>query len=442
MYADVNAVIADIARAIETELPAGTAEMTDWFVEVIPEFRHDETVRQLMVASTSSNLIAIAGMLAHSIPIEQITVPAAAAEYARRFAQHNLSLEALLRAYRLGEHRFLEWSIAALDRLDGVPTHLALGAMSELSRRLNSYIDQVIEGLIGIYETERRRWDSRTGAARAAQIRLVLESDSLPEESARQLLGVPVAGWHRAAVAWLSADVPGPPGALRAAARLLQEVSGRAMPLTMLADERTLWAWVTHPAPCVLDVALLHKSLACGPDGLRIALGAQGSGLAGFRTSLREAIRARAVAETAEDRDLRVVDFDDVAVAALLTDRSDDLQSWIGRVLGPLAADDPGARQLRDTVRVFLDCDGSYTQAATRLHLHKNTVHYRVRKAEELCGQPLAAHRLDVEVALRAAALHWRRLPGVELRSASRPTRRRESEKSDGGVPRLRQKVP
>ena len=54
--------------------------------------------------------------------------------------------------------------------------------------------------------------------------------------------------------------------------------------------------------------------------------------------------------------------------------------------------------QLRDTVRVFLDCDGSYTQAAARLHLHKNTVHYRVRKAEELRGRPLAGDRLDVEV--------------------------------------------
>ena len=75
MYADVDAVIADIARAIETELPVRTAEMTDWFVEVIPEFRHDEAVRQLMVASTSSNLVTIVGMLAHAIPIEQITVP-------------------------------------------------------------------------------------------------------------------------------------------------------------------------------------------------------------------------------------------------------------------------------------------------------------------------------------------------------------------------------
>ena len=229
---------------------------------------------------------------------------------------------------------------------------------------------------------------------------------------------------------------------MRAAARLLQEVSGRAMPLTMLADERTLCVWVTHPVSCELDVALLRKGLASAPDGLRIALGAQGSGLAGFRISLREAIRARKVAETAEDPDLTVVAFDDVAVAALLTDRSDDLQGWIGRVLGALAADDPGARQLRDTVRVFLDCDGSYTQAAARLHLHKNTVHYRVRKAEELRGRPLSGDRLDVEVALRAAALLWRRLPGAEVRAASRPARRRESEKTAGAMPRPRQKVP
>ena len=135
------------------------------------------------------------------------------------------------RAYRLGEHRFLEWSIAALDGLDGVATHLALAAMSELSRRLNSYIDQVIEGLIqvsGIYETERRRWGSRTGAARAAQIRLVLKIFGQPPRGVRAPAArCPVAGWHRAAIAWLSADVPRQPGALRAAARLLPEVYRR-----------------------------------------------------------------------------------------------------------------------------------------------------------------------------------------------------------------------
>lgn len=51
---------------------------------------------------------------------------------------------------------------------------------------------------------------------------------------------------------------------------------------------------------------------------------------------------------------------------------------------------------------MFLQASGSYTEAAARLHLHKNTVHYRVRKAEELRGRPLTDGRLDVEIALLA----------------------------------------
>ena len=34
--------------------------------------------------------------------------------------------------------------------------------------------------------------------------------------------------------------------------------------------------------------------------------------------------------------------------------------------------------------------------------LHKNTVHYRIRKAEEILGRPLQESRLDVELALSA----------------------------------------
>jgi hypothetical protein len=42
MPADVNAVIAEVARTIDAQLPELTAQLTEWFVEVIPEFRHDE----------------------------------------------------------------------------------------------------------------------------------------------------------------------------------------------------------------------------------------------------------------------------------------------------------------------------------------------------------------------------------------------------------------
>ena len=49
--------------------------------------------------------------------------------------------------------------------------------------------------------------------------------------------------------------------------------------------------------------------------------------------------------------------------------------------------------------------NGSFKAAAERLVLHKNSVQYRIRKAEESLGRPLAADRLSVELALLAC--HW-----------------------------------
>lgn len=402
MPADVDEVVVAVARDIEGRLPDLTIEMTDWFTDMIPELRHDEAVRQLMVASTSANLIAIVDLLAHSIPVEQIAVPPAAAEYARRFAQHGLSLEALIRAYRLGEHMFGQWVLASLQRGPHRDTGNILDAVAALSRRTNRYIDRVIEGLIDIYETERRRWNTRMGADLAARIRMVLETDPLSDSAASELLGLPVAGWHRAAVLWSPgpADVSADDAVLQVGARLLHEAGGRP-PLTVLVDSRTLWAWHSGPTVPPLDLDLLERRL---PGHLRLAFGAPGAGLEGFRGSLTEAVRTRSVVETAEKQP-PVTTFDDVAVAALLTDRTDDLRRWAGRVLSGLNSDAPGVDQLRETVRVYLASGGSYTQAAARLHLHKNTVHYRVRKAEELRGRPLGDDRLQVEVALLAASL-------------------------------------
>ena len=57
------------------------------------------------------------------------------------------------------------------------------------------------------------------------------------------------------------------------------------------------------------------------------------------------------------------------------------------------------------TARVFLRTGGSYTAAADELFLHRNSVQYRVRQAEELRGRPFTDGRLDVELALLAC--HW-----------------------------------
>lgn len=83
-----------------------------------------------------------------------------------------------------------------------------------------------------------------------------------------------------------------------------------------------------------------------------------------------------------------------VAPVGLLVDHLTDVRTWAGRALGDLMRDDEATVRLRETVQVFLDARGSSTDAAARLHVHKNTVHYRVRKAEELLGHPLTENCL------------------------------------------------
>ncbi|GHG10892.1 MULTISPECIES: helix-turn-helix domain-containing protein [Amycolatopsis] len=90
----------------------------------------------------------------------------------------------------------------------------------------------------------------------------------------------------------------------------------------------------------------------------------------------------------------------------LLAGAPDGLRAALRRrVLGPLLAYD--AEQHTDlvhTVRVFLECSGSPTRAAKALHVHVNTLRYRIGRAGELLGADLTefTDQLDVYLALRA----------------------------------------
>ncbi|MGW5437774.1 PucR family transcriptional regulator [Nocardia asteroides] len=399
MPLDNDPLVRAVAGRIKADLDRRTPTMTAMFVETIPEFRHDDEVLRLMVASTESNLVAILDMLTLAIGADDITVPPAAAEYARRFAQHDLSLEGLLRAYRLGENMFVQWTMALLAELNP-PTDVALATAARIADVVNGYIDRVIEGLIDIYEDERRRWDARTDAARAAQVRAVLDADDLDLASAEQMLSVSLRGWHQMAVLWTLPATPDPGAELRAGTGLLADATGRS-PMTIEVDDHSRWVWIASAGRTSPDTGRLAQALRAHPN-LSVALGDPATGLEGFRQTFRDAQQARTVALATRARGL--TDYAEVALSALFTDRVPDVQAWASRILGGLMGADETAARLRETVRAFLDARGSYTDAAARLHVHKNTVHYRVRKAEELLGHPLTDRRLDLEVALRVCA--------------------------------------
>jgi DNA-binding PucR family transcriptional regulator len=102
------------------------------------------------------------------------------------------------------------------------------------------------------------------------------------------------------------------------------------------------------------------------------------------------------------------------------------LRPWVLSTLAGLASDDEHHARLRETLLVFLQSGGSYKTTAQQLLLHKNTVQYRVRKAEESLGRPVGENRHDVELALRAS--HWLGS------SVLQPTRERSSAAPTGAA--------
>jgi DNA-binding PucR family transcriptional regulator len=95
----------------------------------------------------------------------------------------------------------------------------------------------------------------------------------------------------------------------------------------------------------------------------------------------------------------------------------DLLRAWVIETLGALADDDEPTARLRGTLGVFLHENRSYKATAERLTLHKNTVQYRIRKAEESLGRSVSEDRLHLEVALLAS--EW--LGPAVLRQAGTP---------------------
>lgn len=124
-------------------------------------------------------------------------------------------------------------------------------------------------------------------------------------------------------------------------------------------------------------------------------------------TGMTEAARhAMAVAQRASGP-VRVTGGHEVSShAVLLANVPADVRAiFTERVLGAvLAYDDEHRAGLVDTLRAFLDCDGSWTRAARALHMHVNTVRYRIDKVEQLSGRDLSTlhARIDLYLALQS----------------------------------------
>ncbi len=118
--------------------------------------------------------------------------------------------------------------------------------------------------------------------------------------------------------------------------------------------------------------------------------------------------QARLACATATPGSTALVRFEQEPVAVLLVSAPDAAQGVVRRVLGPvLELPDTDRAILVDTVRVWLAQAGSSPAAATHLHVHRNTIRYRLRRVEELTSRTLAdpLDVAEIHVALECARM-------------------------------------
>ncbi|MFC8085824.1 PucR family transcriptional regulator [Streptomyces sp. NPDC057340] len=152
----------------------------------------------------------------------------------------------------------------------------------------------------------------------------------------------------------------------------------------------------------------VREPLSAGLDGDgRVTLGVSAAvhSAEGLRGALEEARHARRVAAARPGRVCAAGHQELASHVLLLPFVPDDVRrAFTARLLDPLRDYDRRHRaELIPTLEAFLDSDGSWTRCANRLHLHVNTLRYRVGRIEQLTGRDLSRleDKLDFFLALR-----------------------------------------
>ena len=397
-------LLADVAAAVSRRAAAVSEDVYEVILREIPELRDDKPVLALLASSVHSNVGTCLQVMQHQIDLSAVQAPAAALEYARRRAQRGTPLTALLRAYRLGHACFSDWVLRELAQQTN-DVQMITAATLSMSRIVAGYVDQTSEEIVAAYTRERENWLRNRSAARAARIRDLLSGERINVSATEATLGYRLRQYHVGVVCW-AGDATAAVDNITRLEHAISHVAAQAAcagdPVFLARDESSAWAWLPLGIRDTFDAAGASTS---GVDGdIHFAFGDAAKGTTGFRLTHRQAVAAQAVALAAGSPP-RAVAFSEVAPVAMMLGSADLLRAWVLSTLAGLAADDDHHARLRDTLLVFLQSGGSYKTTAERLMLHKNTVQYRVRKAEESLGRPMGENRHDVELALRAS--HW-----------------------------------
>lgn len=374
MLAGIEALAQRVAQRIRDEDPYYAEETLVTHKEL------DAAVRDNLAFILSS----LAGLPNVTLDIPRLT--------ARTRAMQGVPYESVLQAFRIGSRSMWE---ALIDEADSEETK---DVLLQSAADVWAVSDSLAFAVTDAYRdavADRARVDSQV---RSALLNTLLDgtADTVRQWDAARLLKLPTQGQFVV----VSAECLAP------GEEALVQIEG----MLRRADVNSAWR---VDADRQEGIIVLNRRFEVAELLAAVSSSARSrAGCSAVYGRLDETARALADARlacsagTPGSRD--VVQFDKNPVAVLLTSTPNAAAVLARHVLGRvLDLPDDDRTMLIETARTWLAEAGSTSAAAKRLHMHRNTVRYRLRRIEELTGRNLT-NPLDlgeIHLALEAARI-------------------------------------
>lgn len=388
---DVNAEVRKLSARLLPESDQLGASMAERIRSEIPAYDAGDTVsHDELVASCTVNTRYILGSLAGDVTVSETPTETGTVR-----AEQGVPYAVVLQAFRVGA-RFI-WEVL-VDRADPEDRDLLLLAAADIW----AVSDQLAADVTDAYRRSMADRARRDGQMRAVLVGSLLDGDADATAHVGETAGMLDLG-RAAGYVVVSAESPAP------GAEGLADVE-RALRRT---NVRSAWR-LDHDHQEGVVALRLGFGVEHLVEVLRVLARAR-VGVSDVVSRLDEVQEARRQARVAcaavSPGTVDVGRFGSDPLAVLLASSPDQARALVDAVLGPALALPPDDRAVViDTARTWLAAGGSTSTAARELHVHRNTVRYRIRRLEEVTGRDLAR---PVDAAELYVALECVRILGL-----------------------------
>ena len=380
---DEHGAAADVVEAVEAELDVLVASVADSVMARVQAADSESSAalhEALRRGVTSGARDALARLRSQAELPEQLLPDLL--ELARLCADLRFDPTRFTDAWLAGEEVFWDRLQVVAERTLG-DTALCWDVIKAARVRLRGHSARLSELFRRACEQEFARVAGIDGNSRLGAVLRVLDGQWVdPGE-----LGYDLAGHHIALVADASPS--------------LDAVVGRTerQLLRVQAPDGGIWGWLggrTRISEAELDALIASQR----SSDARVAFGEPAEGIAGFAVSHQQALEAKAVAVATNQRAVRFADLR--LLIAVLRD-GDLAKGFVEHELGELDRPGERMRELRETLRAYLEHSQSVSAAAAVRRRDRKTIERQLRSAEQLIRHRVSDRSDEVLVALRVA---------------------------------------